>query len=48
MNYPGGGAITFQNDIGVRPALANPGSFGESKEEKNMGSLGERVNLSLQ
>ena len=40
---PGGGAVIFEMDTGVRPALRQAGAFGESTGSKNEGSLGESM-----
>ena len=39
----GGGAVIFEMDTGVRPALRQAGAFGESTGSKNEGSLGESM-----
>ena len=38
--FPGGGALQYEMDIGVRLRLPNPGAFNES-EEKKVGASGE-------
>ena len=38
-----GGAVIFEMDTGVRPALRQAGAFGESTGSKNKGSLGESM-----
>ena len=46
MHIPGmhpGGAVIFEMDTGVRPALRQAGAFGESTCSKNEGSLGESM-----
>ena len=35
-----GGAVKYEVDTGVRPALQQTGAFGESTDSKNEGSLG--------
>ena len=45
---PGGGAVIFEMDTGVRPALRQAGAFGESTGSKNEGSLGERMIFGIQ
>ena len=42
-NCPGGGAVKYEMDTGVRPALRQAGAFGESTGSKNEGSLGESM-----
>ena len=41
--FPGGRAVIFEMDTGVRPALRQAGAFGESTGSKNEGSLGESM-----
>ena len=43
VQRPGGGAVIFEMDTGVRPALRQAGAFGESTGSKNEGSLGESM-----
>ena len=38
-----GGAVKYEMDTGVRPALRQAGAFGESTGSKNEGSLGESM-----
>ena len=42
-SIPGGGAVIFEMDTGVRPTLRQAGAFGESTGSKNEGSLGESM-----
>ena len=45
--YPGG-AVKYEVDTGVRPALQQAGAFGESTGSKNEGSLGESMIFGIQ
>ena len=45
---PGGGAVKYEVDTGVRPALQQAGAFGESTGSKNEGSLGESMIFGIQ
>ena len=42
------GAIKYEVDTGVRPALQQSGAFGESTGSKNEGSLGESMIFGIQ
>ena len=42
-NFVPGGAVKYEMDTGVRPALRQAGAFGESTGSKNEGSLGESM-----
>ena len=44
----GGGAVKYEVDTGVRPALQQAGAFGESTGSKNEGSLGESMIFGIQ
>ena len=44
----GGGAVNYEVDTGVRPALQQAGAFGESTGSKNEGSLGESMIFGIQ
>ena len=44
----GGGAVKYEVDTGVRPALQQAGAFGESTDSKNEGSLGESMIFGIQ
>ena len=43
-----GGAVKYEVDTGVRPALQQAGAFGESTGSKNEGSLGESMIFGIQ
>ena len=43
-----GGAVKYEVDTGVRPALQQAGTFGESTGSKNEGSLGESMIFGIQ
>ena len=45
---PEGGAVKYEVDTGVRPALQQAGAFGESTGSKNEGSLGESMIFGIQ
>ena len=45
---PRGGAVKYEVDTGVRPALQQAGAFGESTGSKNEGSLGESMIFGIQ
>ena len=42
------GAVKYEVDTGVRPALQQAGAFGESTGSKNEGSLGESMICGIQ
>ena len=46
-NKPGG-AVKYEVDTGVRPALQQAGAFGESTGSKNEGSLSESMIFGIQ
>ena len=46
--HPGGGAVKYEVDTGVRPALQQAGALGESTGSKNEGSLGESMIFGIQ
>ena len=48
VSPPGGGAVKYEVDTGVRPALQQAGAFGESTGSKNEGSLGESMIFGIQ
>ena len=43
-----GGAVKYEVDTGVRPALQQAGAFGESTGSKNEESLGESMIFGIQ
>ena len=43
-----GGAVKYEVDTGVRPALQQAGALGESTGSKNEGSLGESMIFGIQ
>ena len=45
---PGGGAVKYEMDTGVRAALRQAGAFSESTGSKNEGSLGESMIFGIQ
>ena len=47
VEYPRG-AVKYEVDTGVRPALQQAGAFGESTGSKNEGSLGESMIFGIQ
>ena len=45
---PGGGALQYEMDIGVRLRLPNPGAFGDSeRREKKSGASGEKEQVKM-
>ena len=44
--WPGGGALQYQMDMGVRLTLPKARAFGENTISKNEGSFSEKPNFS--